>query len=45
MVEVRVTKNLNDVDVVKPDDNVLLRMVALLIHHPGKFIIYLSLIS
>ena len=45
MAEVRVTKNLNDVDVVKPDNNVLLRMVALLIHNPTQFITDLSFIG
>ena len=35
MFVVRMIEKLNDVEEVKPDNNVLFRMMALLIHNPG----------
>ena len=42
---VRVIETLNDVEEVKPDNNVLFRMVALIIHNPKQSITDLSLIG
>ena len=37
---VRVIETLNDVEEVKPDNNVLFRMMALLIHNPEHWTIH-----